>query len=155
MSAFKKGIKRGFYEPIFPEKWVITKSFDEKRKGIKFRSSWERKFCEFCDFNDNIIKVNSEGIVVPYVSPIDNKQHRYFVDFIIKTKSDVYLIEIKPFKDTIAPVQPKKTTESSSINFKKAIDTFVVNTAKWQAATEFAKERKFKFMIITERELFN
>ena len=34
--GFKKGIKSGYYEPVNPEKWIITESFDMKNKVYKY-----------------------------------------------------------------------------------------------------------------------
>ena len=55
--------------------------------NIIYRSSWERRFMKYCDTNSSIIEWASEELYVPYVSPIDNKYHRYYPDFIIKVKS--------------------------------------------------------------------
>ena len=40
----------------------------------------------YCDKNDDIIYWASEELAIPYINPIDKKRHRYFPDFIIKTK---------------------------------------------------------------------
>jgi hypothetical protein len=148
--------KQGYYIPIKPEKWIITESFDSKGKaGIKYRSSWEHKFMKFCDYNDNIIKVNSEGVVIPYISPVDNKYHRYYMDFIVETAdSRIILIEIKPYSQCIPPKPPKNDTDKSRLSFQKAIMTYAVNQAKWEAAGLYAEERGWMFKIITEKELF-
>ena len=42
------------YHPERPEKYVGD------AKNIICRSSWERKFCRWCDLNENIIKWGSE-----------------------------------------------------------------------------------------------
>lgn len=151
--AFKKGVKSGFYEPINPHKWIITESFDTKGRGIKYRSSWEHKFMRFCDYNDNIIKVNSEGIVIPYYSPVDNKMHKYYMDFIVETSSGVILVEVKPFGQTQPPKRPKNDSAKSEAYYQKACMTFVVNQAKWEATEVMCNERGWEFKIITEREL--
>ena len=78
-------------------------------KNIVYRSLWERKFMVYCDDNDDIIEWGSEELVVPYVSPLDGKRHRYFPDFYIKTKNgDKFMVEIKPKKYT-KPPRPTKT----------------------------------------------
>jgi len=146
--------KQGFYTPEYPDKWIITESFDTNGNAIKFRSSWELKFCRFADFNPDIVKVNSEGIVIPYLNPIKNKVSRYYMDFIIETKNgNVFLVEIKPKAQTLPPKKPKKITPKSELSYKKAIETYLINQAKWQAAEEYAKERGMKFIIITEKEI--
>ena len=50
-------------------------------RNIIYRSSWELKFMKYCDMNPNILEWGSEEIVIPYRSPLDNRVHRYFVDF--------------------------------------------------------------------------
>lgn len=152
--AFKKGVKQGYYEPINPHKWILTEAFDSKgKKGIKYRSSWEHKFMRFCDFNDNIIKVNSEGIVIPYISPLDGKYHRYFMDFIVETPKGIILVEVKPLAQCYPPKPPKNNTEKSRFNYEKAVKTYAVNQAKWETTEEYCLERGWTFKIITEREL--
>ena len=152
-TGFKKGFKQGLYEPKYPDKWVITEAFDMKERGIKYRSSWELKFCRFADFNPDIIKVNSEGVVIPYMNPVRGKVSKYYMDFVIQTKSTVFLVEVKPLKDVNPPKPPKAKTEKGMQNYAKAIETFAVNQAKWEAAEKFAAQKGWKFKIITEREL--
>ena len=52
-------------------------------RNIIYRSSWELKFMKYCDGNPSILEWGSEEIIIPYRSPLDNKIHRYFVDFYI------------------------------------------------------------------------
>lgn len=122
----------------------------EKYKGnptnVVYRSLWERKFMNFCDNNSNVIEWSSEEIVIPYISPIDNKIHRYFVDFWVKliNKNKIieeYLIEIKPMSKCIAPKN------------KKYINEWKINKAKWKSASNYAKEKNIKFKILTETHL--
>ena len=40
----------------------------------------------YCDKEDNILSWGSEEVVVPYISPVDNKPHRYYVDFIVEVR---------------------------------------------------------------------
>jgi hypothetical protein len=152
--AFKKGFKQGFYDPKYPEKWIITESFDTKGKGIKYRSSWERKFMVFADMNPDIIRVNSEGVVVPYYNPVKEKMSRYYIDFMIQNKKGkVFLVEVKPMKEVLPPQPPRTKTEKSMMNYQKAICTYAVNQAKWEAAREFSAQKGAEFIIITEKEL--
>ena len=55
-------------------------------RNIIYRSLWELKFMKWCDRNVNIIEWGSEEFFIPYVSPIDNRKHRYFPDFYMKVK---------------------------------------------------------------------
>lgn len=121
---------------------------------IIYRSSWELLLMKFLDENPSIIEWGSESIVVPYISPLDGREHRYFLDFVAKiiTKSSnvkVIAIEVKPFAQTKPPVQPKRQTKS----YVDAVKTYEVNKAKWAFATEYCKRRKVDFVIFTEYDL--
>lgn len=123
-------------------------------RNIIYRSSWELKFMNYCDSNPSVLEWGSEEIVIPYRSPIDNKIHRYFVDFYVKIKNssnciEKYLIEIKPKKQTKEPqVQKRKTKQ-----YIYEVVEYAKNQAKWSAAEEFCKDRNWKFMILTEDQL--
>jgi hypothetical protein len=122
--------------------------------NIVYRSSWELKFMKYCDSRDHILEWGSEEIVVPYRSPLDNKIHRYFVDFYIKVKDSngniqKYLIEIKPKRQTEIPKVPQRKTKQ----YMYEVTEYVKNQAKWSAAEEFCLDNNWKFMILTEKEL--
>jgi hypothetical protein len=122
--------------------------------NIVYRSLWELKFMKWCDDNISVVEWGSETVIVPYISPIDNKVHRYFVDFYIKIKNknnaiEKYLIEIKPEKFTKPPEIPKKKTK----RFIDEVFQYGVNDAKWKASFEFCKDRNMKFIILTEKDL--
>ena len=123
-------------------------------KNIIYRSSWELKFMKYCDLNDSILEWGSEEVVIPYRSPLDNRIHRYFVDFYIKVEDmsgqiKKYLIEVKPKKQTKPPAKPKRQTK----RYISEVTEYAKNQAKWKAATEFCEDRQWNFMIITEDEL--
>lgn len=122
--------------------------------NVIYRSLWELRFMKWCDQSPSIIEWGSETVIIPYVSPVDKKVHRYFVDFYIKVKSknnitEKYLIEIKPEKFTKPPEIPKKKTK----RFIDEVFQYGVNEAKWKAAFEFCTDRNMKFMILTEKDL--
>jgi hypothetical protein len=126
----------------------------EKYKGdhrnIIYRSSWELRVFNYMDRNPDVIKWSSEEIIIPYKSPIDGRKHRYFPDVWMKTKNgDVYLIEIKPFKETVEPKKRSRITKQ----YLYEVRTWGINSAKWDAARDFCADRNWKFKIITEKEL--
>jgi hypothetical protein len=136
------------YRPVFPNKYKGNPN------NIICRSTWERKFCRWCDLNENILEWGSEEFWIPYRSPIDKRVHRYFPDFYIKVKESngeikSYVVEVKPKKQTVPPKQPSRVTKS----YIHEVKTYVVNQAKWEAATEFCKDRLLEFKVITEDEL--
>ena len=136
------------YHPERPEKYVGDV------RNIICRSSWERKFCRWCDLNENILKWGSEEFCIPYRSPVDRKIHRYYPDFIIQVREKTgnikkYVIEVKPFKQT----QPPKKGKKSKTTLLTETKTYAVNQAKWKAAEEWCKDRMLEFKVITEHEL--
>lgn len=123
--------------------------------NVIWRSTWELKFLRYLDEHPNIIEFSSEEIVIPYLSPIDEKYHRYFVDFMFKVRTKdnkikQYLVEIKPHCQTVEPKKPKRITES----YINAVKTYLVNSAKWTAAKEWAAKHGIEFVVITEEHLF-
>lgn len=139
---------KGKFLPLNPDKYVGN------YQNIIYRSSWELKAMKYFDMNPSIISWASEELFIPYFSPVDNKQHRYFPDFLIKVKKkngdmETYLIEVKPENQTI---QPQKKNRKSKRYLNESI-TFAVNQAKWKAADIFCQKNGWKFIILTEREL--
>jgi nitrogen fixation protein len=127
----KRGYLQGTFIPKNKNKFIIVKNKQNGGK-IKYRSSWELKFLQWCDQNPNIIKVISEGIKIPY-KDVDGKIKNYYPDFVILYKNDKLLIEIKP--------------ENQTLN--------ETNQRKFAAAKEFANQKGLKFLILTEKELQN
>ena len=128
-------------------------SFPRKYKGdhnnIIYRSSWEYKFMKWCDVTPTVQEWGSEEIIIPYISPVDGKRHRYFPDFYVKIQGRKYLVEVKPLKQTMEPKTQKRHTK----RYINEVVTWSVNKAKWKAATEFCKDQNWEFKIITEKEL--
>lgn len=132
-----------------PERYV------GKSEKIVIRSSWESLMVKFFDTHKCILEWCSEEIVIPYISPIDNRKHNYYPDFYCKTinkydKIREWLIEIKPFKETIKPKIKSTYKTSTKVESMKR---YLTNIAKWESAREFCQKRAMKFRILTEREL--
>jgi len=141
--------KQGVFKPTKPEK------YRGDVKNIIYRSGWEKRVMDWLDTDDRVLQWSSEEVVVPYVSPLDNRRHRYFVDFLAEllqpdgTKK-TWLLEVKPKAQTIEPQKPKRRTK----RFIQEVVTYGINQAKWAAATEFAADKGWEFKLITEAELF-
>jgi len=119
---------------------------------IVYRSGWELSVMSWCDTTSDVKFWSSETIVVPYLSPLDRKIHRYFVDFTIEFKNgNKYLVEVKPYKQTKPPKKRKKTTKK----YIKEVFTWGINIAKWDSAMRWAKKNDYKFEIWTEHTLKN
>ena len=123
--------------------------------NIIYRSLMERRFMEWCDSNDKCYKWSSEEVVIPYISPLDNKRHRYFPDFLIQTPKGWFLIEVKPLTQSRPP--KKLVVENLELKKKrryiKSVQTWLVNEAKWKAATKVCEKKGWSFQILTEKQL--
>ena len=138
---------RGTFTPKNPSK------YNGNSKNIVYRSNWELRVMKYFDDHPNVIWWASEELQIPYVSPVDNKTHRYFPDFIVKMrlkdgKVTTYILEVKPLAQTKMPVQKRKTKR-----FIQEAATYAVNQEKWRAADLFCREHGWQFKVITEKEL--
>lgn len=139
---------QGRFVPKNPDKYTGDVS------NIFFRSSWENKVMILFDNNPNFLKWSSEETIVPYISPIDGKYHRYFPDFMVKYRNRSgavinAMVEVKPFSQTKLPVKKNKMTK----RFITEAQTYMVNEAKWIAAKEWCNKHGYEFMILTEKDL--
>ena len=142
----------------YPEPKLWRPKNPEKYTGdpnnIWVRSSWELKVYKWMDSNQSVISWSSEEIVVPYLSPVDNRWHRYFPDVLAKIKTrdkvQTYLIEIKPYNQTVEPKVKKRVTKA----YINEVCTWGINSAKWKAAKEYCLDRKWEFKLLTEKDVF-
>lgn len=129
------------------------KKYNGDSTNIIYRSSWEVRVMKYLDDHPNVLWWSSEELAIPYKSPIDNKVHRYFPDFIAKIRRKdgsvmTYVLEVKPEKQTKMPVKRKKTQ-----TYINETVTYAINQEKWRAAELFCFEHGWQFKLITEREL--
>lgn len=139
---------KGRFKPKNPSKYIGDPT------NIIYRSSWELKLMRYFDEHTDVLKWGSEEIIIPYVSPVDNRIHRYFPDFYIQTigtdgRINTTIIEVKPAIQTREPEKKTKRTRK----YISEVLTWGVNQAKWKAAEEFCKDRKWTFKIMTEKEI--
>jgi hypothetical protein len=137
---------KGWFKPKNPKK------YNGDPNNIVYRSSWELRVMKYLDEHPNVLWWASEEMPIPYKSPVDQKMHRYFPDFIAKikqgNKETTLVIEVKPFKQTQKPVQRRRTQR-----FLQEVTTYAINQEKWRAADLFCKEHGWIFKIITEKDL--
>ena len=104
---------------------------------------------------DGSLEWSSESIVIPYINPLTGKGSRYFVDNFVAIKEGPivvkYLVEIKPKKQTIKPTHSNRKKRSTMLYESQ---TYIKNIAKWNAAESWCKKYGYKFLILTEDELF-
>ena len=137
--------RQGIFTPVNQDKFIGNKAI--------YRSGLELRFMRFCDSNDNVLRWGSENVIIPYISPLDGRVHKYYVDnFVIIKEGEIikkYLIEIKPSSQTAPP--KTKYRKQSHLIYEQTM--FVKNQAKWQAAREFCKKKGLEFLILTEKDL--
>ena len=138
----------GKFSPKNPTKYLGDPT------NIIYRSLWERRVMVHLDENPGVVKWSSEEVVIPYLSPVDNRWHRYFPDFYVQTKNkqgmlESRILEVKPKSQAVAPKAKKRVTKQ----YIQEVMTYGINEAKWKAATEYCKDRDWKFMVITEDDL--
>jgi hypothetical protein len=139
---------KGFFKPKNPQKYKGNPT------QIIYRSSWECRVMNFLDNNPSVIQWSSEEIVIPYLSPIDRKVHRYFPDFYIKVKDKNNNIkemiwEIKPKKQSSQPKKQSRITQK----YINEVVTWGINEAKWKAAQEYCLDRGWQFKVLTEEDI--
>ena len=105
----------------------------------------------YCDNTSAILEWGSEEVIIPYVSPLDGRRHRYFPDFYIKVRQrdktiKKMIIEVKPKIQCGPPKTPKRRTK----RYINEVRTWGVNEAKWKAAIEWCVDRGMEFKILTE-----
>lgn len=152
--TLNSGYRQGYYVPKNPQKYAGNPA------EIIYRSSWEFKFMEFCDNNDSVIEWGSESVAIAYFNPLVKKPAKYWIDCYMKTKNrdgseTKWLIEVKPNKYLEKPVAPEKLTEKGVLSYARHAKAYLINSAKFEAAQDYARTHNMKFGIITENFLFN
>tara|TARA_R110000851_G_scaffold222301_2_gene375134 strand:+ start:680 stop:1120 length:441 start_codon:yes stop_codon:yes gene_type:complete len=135
---------QGRYTLKNPEKFVGN-------KAPIYRSSWEFTFMQFCDNNPAITQWASESIKIPYRNPLTGRQTIYVPDFFIaygdkSGKQKVELIEIKP---------ANQTHKSQLGKSKHNQAHWIVNQAKWEAASAWCKQKSITFRILNENDIYH
>lgn len=139
---------KGYFKAKAPTKYKGNPT------NIIYRSSYELKLMMYLDRNPNVLEWASEEFFVPYKSPLDGKIHRYFPDFWVKKRNsegiiETIVIEVKPKNQTIPP-NPQK---NMSKKYLYEVKEWGKNQAKWEAANKYCKQKGWKFLIVTEKEL--
>ena len=138
---------KGWFRPKNPKKYKGDAT------NVVYRSNWELRVMKHFDEDPNVLWWASEELVIPYRSPIDQKMHRYFPDFIARVhqktgKEKTIVIEIKPEKQTKKPIQKRQTRR-----FLEEAATYAINQEKWRAADIFCQKEGWDFMVLTEKDL--
>jgi hypothetical protein len=157
-GQFRSGPKKsnGSYKGFFLPRNI------EKYKGdpnnIVYRSLMELRAMQHFDTHPDVLEWSSEETIIPYECPVSDKIRRYFVDFLVKCRLKtgevvIYLIEVKPYSQVQPPVVPKTRSAKRVNRYKREVATYLVNEAKWSAATRVCEKRGWQFKILTEKTL--
>jgi hypothetical protein len=146
--------KSGVFAPLNPEKYIGDNN------NIICRSSWEYRFCKYCDSNPLILKWSSEPLPIPYYNPLDQKDHKYHVDFYMRVQQEngeqqEWLIEVKPQRQHEKPVFEGSKTNEKLKSYNDKMKVWITNQAKFKAAKIWAEARGMKFGVVNENFLFN
>ena len=139
---------QNFYHPVNPDKYIGDLS------EIVYRSSWERHLFQFCDSSSNIVKWSSEPFAIKYWDESTMKTRRYFPDAYMEVlqpdgTTKKYLVEVKPYKQTLPPKEGRKKTRT----YINECNTYAKNQSKWKFAEDFCRNNGMEFIIITEKNL--
>ena len=145
-----KSWKQGEFTPIHPKKYKGS-------RPIVYRSSLELKVMRFFDNSRYVVEWGSESIIIPYIKPTDGKVHRYYTDFNVhmndnRGKLHKYVIEVKPYKQTLPPKNHGNKKERTLIMEQIS---YAINMAKWESAKEWCDKHGYRFTILTEKDINN
>ena len=127
-----------------PEKYLGT-------KDPLYRSSWEFAFMKFCDESPSIAKWASEAVRIPYRNPLTGRYTIYVPDFFINYvdkggQPHAEIVEIKPQNQSLREKVGKNLNNQAS---------YILNQAKWEAATVWCRQKGLRFRVINETDIFH
>ena len=133
--------RSGRYSVKNPEK------YNGDPTNVVYRSGWEMYCMRYFDESADVKSWSSEEVVIPYLYEVDNKYHRYFMDFkVVYTNGKTVLIEVKPHKECSPPTSGKRTKKYITEAY-----TYVKNQNKWNATKKYVEDRGWHFEICTEK----
>jgi len=116
-------------KPTFREGYVISNK--NGGREMHYRSGMECEIYECLESIPEVIRYDVEPFKdgIPYISPNDAQQHKYFPDLSIQfADGHIEVWEIKPASQT----------------------DLEINRAKWESANKFCEARGWDFIVITE-----
>ena len=127
-----------------PDKYMGT-------KDPLYRSSLEFAFMKFCDESAAIAKWASEAVRIPYRNPLTGRYTIYVPDFFINYvdkggQQHAEIVEIKPQNQSLKEKVGKNLNNQAS---------YILNRAKWEAATVWCRQKGLRFRVINETDIFH
>lgn len=115
------------------------------------RSSWEFVFMRMLDEHPGVETWASESIQIPYRDPLTGKYTVYVPDFFIvyqdkNGRKNAEVVEVKPANQTV-----REKVGKSRYNQEQ----YIKNMAKWEAAAAWCKQKRVKFRIVSEDDIFH
>ena len=103
------------------------------------------------DEHPNILAWASEAHRIPYRNPATGKNTHYVPDFFIvyndkNGKQHAEVVEVKPQNQTL-----REKVGKSRYNQEQ----YIKNMAKWEAAAAWCKQKRVRFRIVSEEEIFH
>lgn len=131
--------KQGYIDPESCKKILP----EVKYERIIYRSSYELKFIIWLETSSKVKQWASECFYIPYKF-IDGSTHKYYPDYFVEMVDGTKMvIEIKPYNQTIKPVNENCW----------AAKEYIKNKCKWASAIEFCKSKGYVFKILTEKTI--
>ncbi len=170
-GSLKKGqTHQGYYKVKNLEKYIGDPEL------VIYRSSWELKFCKYCDVSPSILRWSSEPVKIPYYDRVSKLEEcskfglnpndptnwevkNYNTDFWFEldrgnNEIEKIFVEIKPSKQLKKPIPPDKDSSLKvQKQFNKAAKEYIINEAKFAAMKEWATKNGCKFYVFTEEIL--
>ena len=135
---------QGRFEMKNPSKYVGTKT-------PLARSSWEFVFMRMLDEHPGVETWASESIKIPYRDPFTGKYSIYVPDFFV-----VYNEKGGKKRAEVIEVKPKNQTMRESVGKNRFNqEQYVKNMAKWEAASAWCKQKRVRFRIVNEEDIFH
>lgn len=143
-----KSALRGKYYLSHPEKNL------KHAKFILFKSKLEAMFIKFLDNSPDVVKWDYENPTntIPYFDPVQQRQRRYFIDFVMWVKQGPVLQEIWVEIKSSGETQPPKKGRNT-IAYNESLRTYATNLAKWRMAAKICQAKGKVFKVITEKDL--
>lgn len=138
----------GTYLPMNKEKYIgINKP--------KYKSKLEWRLMHYFDRNPAVLSWSYEQVIIPYYDPVRKQTRKYYVDFSATLNTGhgnikKVLIEVKSKHETVEPVKTPRTSEKT---YNQAKLTWLTNSSKWKTARQYAKNKGYEFVILTEDQL--
>lgn len=147
---------KGKYKTALRGKYFLSHPEKNLRgaKYILFKSKLEAMFIKFLDCSPDVVKWDYENPMntIPYYDPVQQRQRRYFIDFVMWVRSGPTLqeiwVEIKSSGETNPPRKTRNT-----IAYNESLRTYATNLAKWKMAAKICQAKGKLFRVITEKDL--